>query len=165
MHRILGDQKKNENIWNEIKNSLLKQAQYRPTYEIAETFFNSICRKVFSNIGADENLMFVTSPEARSSVRSSRPIYDRYEPGSQLAQILKNILNAYDWGASFENLDRDIDQIIHRMETDLFTDGNGSEDAEIDMLHSVFFRNKAAYLVGRIHVGRRTYPFILPLCT
>ena len=38
-----------------------------------------------------------------------------------------------------------------------------SRAVELDILHSVFYRNKGAYLVGRMRVGDETLPLVLPL--
>ena len=163
VRRELGTHKEDLATWQEIRETFINQTQSRPTAEIAETFFNSICRKIFPQMGADPDIMFVHSPPSLPPHRSVAPIYTHYELAPRPSETLKQLLNSYDWKASFEDLDRDISLVLERIDSDLFADGLGVEDASIEMLHSVFFRNKAAYLVGRIHVGRRTYPFIVPI--
>src|SRR5690606_27107453 len=69
-----------------------------------------------------------------------------------------------DFAIPFENLARDIEFIVAAAHKQLA----GSEllaggATRIDMLDSIFFRNKAAYLIGRICRDQRCRPLVLPL--
>ena len=49
----------NASFWLQIKNRFANFSEMRNDYEIAETFFNSVIRKVFGTMGADADIMFL----------------------------------------------------------------------------------------------------------
>jgi isocitrate dehydrogenase kinase/phosphatase len=78
--------------------------------------------------------------------------------------LWRALLEDYAFSVPYENLDRDIDNImgvIIRYLAPRF-DLTGY-DVEIQALEHHFYRNKGAYIVGRIAAGGQSMPFVLPI--
>jgi isocitrate dehydrogenase kinase/phosphatase len=69
------------------------------------------------------------------------------------------------WSSSvpYEDLDRDVASIVNEVNLFLWPLTRGETTFDAEILNEVFFRNKAAYIVGRLLAGARVIPLILPL--
>lgn len=163
IRRIMGETFNDEATWLEVKPHYFHLALERPTYEIAETYYNSVYRKVIDTIGADEGIMFVEDEHAEREYQSVEPIYREYHWQGDATELLQRVLSDYPFDIPYQNLDRDIAHIASRMERVVFSNFPPDEKTRLHMLKSVFFRNKAAYLVGRLYADGQLMPFIIPL--
>ena len=73
------------------------------------------------------------------------------------------MLQEFKFWAPYEDLDRDVGYLVERLQSELLDRHPPQEGDRIEMLKSIFFRNKAAYLVGRICLGDQILPFVIPL--
>ena len=75
-----------------------------------------------------------------------------------------NLLNSFELENPWQDLDRDLDLIEQNFESVLQTDIKPQPHRQIQVVSSLFFRNKAAYIVGRALIGIRAqtirYTFI-----
>jgi isocitrate dehydrogenase kinase/phosphatase len=76
---------------------------------------------------------------------------------------IRQIFACYTFDAPFENLERDMGYVAHTLQKKLDTERKALRSVRIEMLKSVFFRNKGAYLVGRLCLDEQIHPFVLPL--
>ena len=161
VRRLLGAHLEDHGVWARAKATYAALARERTAYEIAETYYNSVCRKVIGEIGADRSSMFVLDEHTRREYESQGNIYRSYpwEGAPTLRQALADMALP----VTFEDLERDIIFILQRLEEDVFAEDRPGPQARLDMVRSVFYRNKAAYLVGRFVSGSRIYPFVLPV--
>ncbi|XFE77189.1 isocitrate dehydrogenase kinase/phosphatase AceK regulatory subunit [Algoriphagus halophilus] len=135
----------------------------KPELEIAETFFNSVIRKTFDNISIDEELMFVMEGHDFCSIRENSDLIRNYPEGLGLDKIIRQILDDFDFGAPFMDKERDIQFLIEGVQKVILTRYNIDPETRTQILKSVFYRNKAAYLIGRTFVGKKWMPFIIPV--
>ena len=63
----------------------------------------------------------------------------------------------------FENLHRDVRLIVHQLRNLPHAPEELLQHFQLQVLTPPFYRNKAAFLVGRAVNGAEIYPFILPL--
>lgn len=155
----------NIELWREVKSAYASLVSGHTNYEIAETFFNSIfCSKFEHHYIHDDN-MFV-SP--------SRPIEEKPAPDysisinyqledDDLVSLTTKILDDFEFSTPWENKRRDVANIVRAFQQDVLPQLECPlQDLRIDMLESIFYRNKAAYLVGRISHSKGTLPILLP---
>lgn len=161
VRRLLGPDFQSLTAWMAIKASYAAAARERPAYEIAETFYNSVCRKVIGDIGADRGGMFVLDEHTRREYESQGNIYRTY--AWEGAPTLRAAFDDLALPVAFEDRERDIVFILQRMEEEIFAEHPPGIQPRLDMVRSIFYRNKAAYLVGRFASGSRIYPFVLPV--
>ncbi len=150
--------------WRMIKHEYQQESMLRMDNEIARTFFNSVCRKVIRDIGGDKDIMFLFREEDEERFESNEPIYNRYYWGNKSSSnVFKEILEDYAFDTPYDDIDRDVALINQRLEAEIFSHYYPDQNTRIEILKSVFFRNKGAYLVGRIYIRGSLVPFALPL--
>ena len=129
----------------------------RPDSEIAETFFNSVTRRIFQTEGVDAAIEFVHESEPISG----EPDLAGYERVGYLEDLLVTVLNGVGWEARWSNLRRDVRlaaaEVLRRLEIR----GLNEEPDRIELLRTPFYRSQSAYLVGRIIVGDEWVPLAL----
>ncbi|MEA3127209.1 MAG: isocitrate dehydrogenase kinase/phosphatase, partial [Caballeronia sp.] len=94
---------------------------------------------------------------------AAKPTYRAYYPGKDgLAATLERIVTNFQLELPFEDLQRDV-QCLMRAITEAFGEFKAAPNFQIHVLSSLFFRNKAAYMVGRIINGDLVIPFVVPV--
>ncbi|MFM7786553.1 MAG: bifunctional isocitrate dehydrogenase kinase/phosphatase [Gammaproteobacteria bacterium] len=149
-------------LWGEAKLAYAQLVSNHANYEIAETFFNSIFCTQFKHWHIhDRNLFVLPSRMLDSKPLPEYSIYVRYGQDGSLEAMLERLLDDFAFAVSWEDKARDVAAIAGALRVQLFTDAEPGE-LRLEMLESVFYRNKAAYIVGRASVGGRVVPVILP---
>ncbi|MEM1123993.1 MAG: bifunctional isocitrate dehydrogenase kinase/phosphatase [Bacteroidota bacterium] len=160
---FLQDKTLSDDFWRSVKALYFDEIRNFNTRNIAETFYNSIFRHYHQGLGASPDMMFVFSTGTYREFKSTRPIFHTFNFTTSTTSTLKRILSLYSFDAPYRNLDWDIEQMRIRLEKRLTDLHINWENLRLEILKSVFFRNKAAYLVGRIFVHDQPYPFVIPL--
>lgn len=160
---FLGDKANDREIWREIRQTYFEEIINFNTRNIAETYFNSVYRHSHKGLSVDEELMFVHATGSYREFRSMTPIYHTFFTPPLIEQVLRQIFACYTFDAPFEDLERDIKYMTSILEREVITDVNMMRYARLEMLKSIFFRNKAAYLVGRLWIAEKVHPFVIPL--
>ncbi len=160
---LLGADSDNRMIWSLIRKEYQEMIKNRPDVELAETFFNSVFRKTFPNNPLDEELMYVMEGYNSCDIRENSDLLRTYPASMGLEQIIRQILGDYDFGAPFMDKEQDIQFLIEGVKKVILTRYQVEVGTKTQLLKSVFYRNKAAYLIGRTYVGRKWMPFIIPI--
>ena len=71
--------------------------------------------------------------------------------------------SASPWSVPYASLDRDADARGPAHHRDARRHAGAGGPIDVDIIRSVFYRNKGAYLVGRVRRGGTTLPLVLPL--
>ncbi|MBZ0090136.1 MAG: bifunctional isocitrate dehydrogenase kinase/phosphatase, partial [Thermoanaerobaculia bacterium] len=149
--------------WTAMKGAFAACIAGRGDFELAETFFSSASRRIFTTVGVDPRVEFV-APTASSLLRvPGAPVYTAYSPAGDTAAVLARILERALLEAPFDDLQRDCRRAAERLEARL---GGPLASAGVEAIHVVrplFFRNKGAYLVGRMLRGAEIIPLVLAL--
>jgi isocitrate dehydrogenase kinase/phosphatase len=156
----LGDRVADEELWRSIRETYAIRIADRPAHELAQTYFNSVYRKVPLPKHSFEVLFVETEPPL---LRPERPIFRRYWAIRPADQIIRRILRDADLGAPWQDLDRDVTLIADALSQRLLGRKTLDREARVEVLRSVFYRNKGAYIVGRAVVGGQYFPFVLPI--
>lgn len=150
-------------FWKAAKSLYADAARQRYAYEIAETFYNSICRKVFGHMGAENEWMFVEDAHSQREYASATPIYHSYIGNQAAPEIFRQILLDYRFHTPFEDLDRDLDFIQDAVNMNILLQFKPDDQIYIQVLKPIFYRNKGAYIIGRFQIADQIIPFVLPL--
>ncbi len=152
-------------LWRSIKKKYLNYFQSSPQLELAETFYNSVFCNLFEKRYYNNQNIFVKSKKQSSHPKiPPASIYESYYPSLMtLKTTLKNILTSFHFDIPYENIDRDIRFIILSFIKQIRKKKNELHHVRIDVLKSVFYRNKGAYIIGRIISKSMQSPFIIPL--
>ncbi|WP_268036240.1 bifunctional isocitrate dehydrogenase kinase/phosphatase [Algoriphagus sp. PAP.12] len=163
LKEVLGAENTNRGIWKEIRNHYNHLIHSRQDIELAETFFNSVIRKVYTGLAADEELMYLMEGHNTCEVYALDDLINIYPSSMGLEPILRKMLDDYDFGAPFMDKEADIQFLVNSVRKVILTRYRPSPDTTTQILKSVFYRNKAAYLIGRTYVGHKWMPFIIPI--
>jgi isocitrate dehydrogenase kinase/phosphatase len=86
-----------------------------------------------------------------------------YSPGADPVDSIRAILEDYGFGAKFRDPAGQATAVARRIRSLLSARGTDYVVERIDMVGSIFFRNKEAYLVGRIVTASDTLPLAIAL--
>jgi isocitrate dehydrogenase kinase/phosphatase len=154
-----------DEVWHEIKLHYIGLLTDHKRPELAETFFNSVFCKIRHRTYFHNRFIFVRPAVATEYIETEElaPTYRVYYPAKDgLRYTLSRIVTNFQLQAPFADLERDTALVEERLRTQF-----GSEVTEpnhqIQVLASLFYRNKGAYIVGKGINGNREYPFVVPL--
>jgi isocitrate dehydrogenase kinase/phosphatase len=165
IERLLGEETRNRAVWRSMKRAYAPWITGRDEALFAETFFNSMTRKIFATVGIDREIEFVRTDEKKTSRRpEGAPVYRRFGPKRETVDIIREILASQPFdGSAYEEMERDAARVAREIDLYLWPVIGADEEFCIDIIPFPFFRNKAAYIVGRILTNSRTMPLVLPL--
>lgn len=150
-------------LWPVVKSAYIRLIDLRNDDELAETWYNSIFCGLFSHDKISDGCMFIhtTRPSLRSHERT--PQTRSYQPRGDLNQALRQIFTDYSYSAPFEDLERDLAKLEHQLRANLPDWVCKDQALTIELFSSTLYRNKGAYLVGRIFTPDEQWPLVLPL--
>ncbi|MCC8397426.1 bifunctional isocitrate dehydrogenase kinase/phosphatase [Paraburkholderia sp. MMS20-SJTR3] len=154
-------------VWQQIKLHYIGLLTSHRQPECAETFFNSVCCKILHRSYFNNDFIFVRPAISTEYIENdepaAKPTYRAYYPGTDgLAATLERIVTNFQLDAPFEDLTRDVGCVVQSIH-DAFGVFDEAPNFQIHVLSSLFFRNKAAHIVGRIINGDALLPFAVPL--
>ena len=135
--------------------------------ELAETFFISVTAKLLHRSYFKNDFIFVRPAVSTEYIENeepaSAPTYRAYYPTKdKLHETWKRIVGNFQLAPAFEDLDRDVDRVVQAMLAEL-GGFRPRTNFQIQVLASLFYRNKGAYLVGKIINGFNETPLALPI--
>ncbi|QLK59540.1 bifunctional isocitrate dehydrogenase kinase/phosphatase [Enterobacteriaceae bacterium Kacie_13] len=145
-----------------VKNCYSELLPDYPRAEIAESFFNSVYCRIFKHrdLTADKLYIFSEQP-AHSPRHCPRPLARNYPVQGNLTTTLERVLGDLPMRLPWENTPRDVDYITTALQQ-RFSAAELS-DAIIETATEIFYRNKAAWIIGKIRVGQQVFPLLLPV--
>ncbi len=161
--RLLGDRVEDSAIWAAMKAVYSSLIQDRHYFELAETFFNSVTRKIFTTVGVDPTMEFVDTDFDSPPTEADQPMYRPYADPANTADLVRSILVDTGFGARFQSLDRDSTRAAAKIGEHLRRIGALRVVDRAEVVDAVFFRGKAAYVVGRIYSGSHVIPLVLAI--
>lgn len=154
-----------DEIWQQAKLYFIGLLTNHRQPELAETFFNSVFTRILHRDYFNNDFIFIRPAISTDYIESDPPSYRSYYPeNSSLSQVLRSIIADFDWVTPFEDLERDLSLILKM--ADQFVEGNwpkAEANFQIQVLSSAFYRNKTAYIFGKVINGGSSYPFAVPV--
>jgi isocitrate dehydrogenase kinase/phosphatase len=151
-------------LWPRIKIVFIGKLMDHMQPECAETFYNSVACRVLHRDYYKSDYIFWRPAISTEHLEGSRPTYRSHYPGRDgLRRSLLDILTDYGIRARFANLRRDVRYLERAIAERRSSGWKAQPNYQIQILDSPFFRNKAAYVVGRIINGDERQPFVIPL--
>jgi len=160
---LLGPRTSEPGLWRHMKRAYVERIDGLDNAELARTFYNSLTRKIFSTVGVRPDIEFLSEESVVDDTEPDPAIYRRYERNGTTHELIRGILADYALEAPYRDVDGDAQQIAEAIERYLASRGPTPIDA-VEVLRSVFYRHKSAFLIGRIISGKLVVPLVLPLC-
>ncbi len=159
---IVGDSAPDASFLLSVKAHYTELLPDYPRFEIAESFFNSVYCRLFEHqaLTAERLFIFSSQPERRFKT-IPRPLAKTFIPNEGWNTLLTSALSDLPLRLPWQDLPRDIAWIEQHLR-----DAFGAEalnDAPLEVANELFYRNKAAWLVGKLHLASSVVPFLLPI--
>ena len=108
---------------------------------------------------------FVRAAVSTEYIESEPPIYRSYYPDERgLRPALLEAFADFGWSRPFANLERDVDFLLRALLEHFDGELPAPEpDHQLQVLGSAFYRNKAAYVIGKIVNGDAETAFGVPV--
>jgi isocitrate dehydrogenase kinase/phosphatase len=153
-----------DETWQQVKLQYIGLLLNHKQPELAETFFNSVTCKILHRTYFHNDFIFVRPAVATEYIESDPPTYRSYYPAAgRLRESFRQIVLDFGWKTPFADLERDIGYVYQRIEEFLGGWPQREPNVQIQVLYSAFYRNKAAYIIGKAINGNNEYPFAVPV--
>ena len=153
-------------VWHQIKLHYIGLLVNHHQPELAETFFNSVTTKILHRTHFHNDFIFVrpaVSTEYIENEETARPTYWAYYPSREtLRDTLTQLIHNFRLQREFVDLPGDVAQVLAALQERL-QQAQLRANFQIQVLSGLFFRNKGAYVVGKVINGFTELPFALPI--
>jgi isocitrate dehydrogenase kinase/phosphatase len=170
VERLLSEFKAAElsrDTWHQVKLHTIGLLIEHHQPELAETFFNSVITKILHRRDFLNDFIFVRPALSTDYLESDEPgavpTYRAYYPTREtLHETCMRVITNFQLEVEFEDLARDVADVVRALLREL----KGTRlraNFQVQVLSSLFYRNKGAYVVGKIVNGFSELPFALPI--
>jgi len=163
LHPLVGERIRDRRFWVPVKKSFAGLVDGAPHLELAETFFNSVTRRIFETVGVDESMEFVARDFEYADPDEGGPVHVEFGAGASTEELIGRILGALPSRWRWEDRARDERFVAGAVDARCREKWGEAGFDGIDVLTPVFYRRKGAYLFGRIRRGGRSVPLVLAL--
>ena len=154
-------------VWQQVKLHYIGLLIDHHQPELAETFFNSVTTKILHRTYFHNDFIFVRPAVSTEYIENDEPAaaqtYRAYYPGRDtLHATMVRIIDNFQLQRPFQDLTRDAHRVVDALNVRLAQMALRA-NFQIQVLSSLFYRNKGAYVVGKIINGFNEVPFALPI--
>jgi isocitrate dehydrogenase kinase/phosphatase len=154
-------------VWHQVKLHYIGLLVNHHQPELAETFFNSVTTKILHRSYFQNDFIFVrpavSTEYIENDEHTAQPTYRAYYPTRDtMADVVQQLVQDFELHIKFDDLPRDVGFVVEVLH-ELLGDAKLRANFQIQVLSGLFFRNKGAYVVGKLINGFKEVPFALPL--
>lgn len=146
---LMGERLDHRSIWSATKVAYSALIAKSDRWEIAESFFNSLTRRIFATEGVNQTIEFVDT-DFDASAGEQHKIARTYSGGT-VTKLMDELLTDEGVGGFapeyWSNLRESVELAAKRLDAAL------SDAATIEIVSAVFYRGRGAYIVGRARRG------------
>jgi len=154
-------------VWQQVKLHYIGLLTNHHQPELAETFFNSVTTKILHRSYFKNSFIFVRPAISTEYIENDEPAatptYRAYYPAKDsMHDTWVRVIDNFQLQRAFEDIHRDVRHVEEAVAAEL-GDFRPRANFQFQVLSSLFFRNKGAYVVGKIINGFKETPFALPI--
>ena len=154
-------------VWQQVKLHYIGLLTNHHQPELAETFFNSVTTHILHRDYFHNDFIFVRPAVSTEYIENdepeAKPTFRAWYPTrSTLRETLAEVVRSFDLKGPWEDFDRDLDDVHAAADVAIGQDRLRT-NFQLQVLSSLFFRNKGAYVIGKIVNGHVETPFALPI--
>ncbi|MDH3220407.1 MAG: bifunctional isocitrate dehydrogenase kinase/phosphatase [Gammaproteobacteria bacterium] len=155
----------NSQLWFDVKREYVQLISDHLQPELAETFYNSVFCALFHRDYFGNDYIFVRSAVSTEFIDSEKPSYHVYYPARRgFRASIKQVLLDASIDLPFEDIGRDVRHITKALIKRTFPRPRRAHlNFQFQVISAVFYRNKAAYIVGRAINSNKAVPFAIPI--
>jgi len=165
LREIFGPALNDMSIWKQVKAIYTMLLQDHKQPELAETFYNTVFCRMFDRTYFNNEYIFVRSAVSTEYIESDRPAYHVYYPAKLgLRTTIRRVLKSCHFSLPFEDMQRDVRRITRALSEGFRERPRKAHlNFQIHVINAIFFRNKAAYVVGKAINEYDIFPFAVPI--
>jgi len=157
---LLDDRVRSRPLWAAMRQAYAQQIDGLTDREFYKTWFNSLSRRHFHTRGLASDIEFVALERAPDTEHSDTAPHRHYEVRGDLTDICAHLLA--DAGFAYADPSGCAVRLATTLENRLRAAGLPMAEV-IDLLQTIFYRDRRAYLVGWLRVGHRRHPLVIAL--
>lgn len=150
-------------LWPRIKRAYIELIDPRFDDELSETWYNSIFCRLFSHDCISDETMFIHTTRPSSRAHEQVAQTRRYRPMGDLRGMLEGILDDYAFDVPYADRSGDLQKLEAQLQASLPDWVCKDPELAIELFASVLYRNKGAYLLGRLFTRDEQWPLVIPL--
>lgn len=151
-------------LWKQVKIEYIHLLYQHKQPELAETFFNSVFTSLFHRRYYHNDNIFVRPGVSTEYLDDKQATYVGFYPTRNgLSRTVRQILQLNRLSLPFEDLNRDVRRVVTRIKREILPNHQLRVHFQIRVLTSLFYRNKAAYIIGMGVNGNEILPFAIPM--
>lgn len=162
LETLLGESMQDRALWNRIRDHYAVLISELIDQELYKTFFNTLSRRTCRIRGVAPDIEFVAldiEPTDRITIPVARHVY---AVSTKLAAIFRRALDDYPFDVPYADPDRCAqacaDSLVEQLEA-----WGAQPVRALELLETVFYRERRAYLVGRVFGDERFAPCVIAL--
>jgi len=164
IHRDFPEAGECNELWPRVKIVFIGKLMDHLQAECAETFYNSVACRVLHRDYYKSEYIFWRPAISTEHLEGSLPTYRSYYPESDgLRRCFLEILTSFRLSNRFGHLRRDVRFLERALLERRPSNWKAQPNYQIQVLDSMFYRNKAAHVVGRVINGETVEPFVIPI--
>jgi isocitrate dehydrogenase kinase/phosphatase len=155
---------RDESLWPPLKLAYIGLLHEHLQPECAETFYNSVACQVLHRRHYRNRFIFWRPAVATEHLEGERPTFRCYYPlRDGLRATLRTIAGSLGLKNPWEDAERDLRHVVHALRRHFPRPARPQPDLQIQVVSTLFFRNKGAYIVGRLMNAQQELPFAVPI--
>lgn len=163
LRRSLGDAAGDLGQWAAMREAYTALARTEPDAELAYSFFNSVARQILRVIGPGRGVYFNDEDFQALPAGSNSQELQGYPASGAFDRVIATLLSSLPIASAFGDIERDARRVAERVAGDLAGLGGTGAITGIEVIAPLFYRNKGAYIVGRMCVAEAHLPLLLAL--
>jgi len=164
LEREFGATAADDALWERVKLHYIGLLIDHRQPECAEVFFNSVSCKILHRVYFHNRFIFVRPTISTEHIDLDSPAYRSYYPGYQgVRRALINAVLDLDLKTPYADFRGDLRAILRAFRKRFPRPLRFEANLQIQVLSSLFYRNRSAYMVGKLINGMQEIPFVLPI--
>ena len=153
-----------DRLWRRVKVEYLRLLPLHHQPELAETYYNSVFCRLFDRRYYNNANIFVWPLISTEHLEAEIPIFRPYYPARDgFAQVICEILDTPGFAVPYRDRRRDIRNLMRAIRAQFPANRALYQNFQLAVLTQPFYRNKAAYLIGKVINGADQIPFVIPV--
>lgn len=154
-----------DSTWQQVKLLYIGLLLNHKQPELAETFFNSVTTKILHRNYFHNDFIFVRPTISTENLEGddTQTYRSYYAKEDGVRGAIRSIITDFCWQRPFADIGRDVEAIYEAVRKFLKGMPRREVNFQIQVLGSAFYRNKAAYIIGKAINGATEYPFAIPV--
>jgi isocitrate dehydrogenase kinase/phosphatase len=161
---LLADRVADGTVWTAARADYADCIADRSDRELAETFFNSVTRRILDTVGVNRQIEFIHDDHPPAVACPTESLCRTYPLTGSIEPIIRQVFSdCSDVRMDHAAVEKVLPRIAGSVTNHLNRTHGNRQPARIEMIRQIFYRGQGAYLIGRIVAGDQVIPLAMAL--